>query len=195
MATLRRLSYTVINIWCPYGNIAKIALCRYKYLMSIWIHCEDRLIPLYIFDVHMATLRTLSYTVINTWCPYVNIAKIALCRYKYLMSIWLHCEDDTVINIWCPYGNIAKINIWCPYGNIAKIALCRYKYLMSIWIHCEDRLIPLYIFDVHMATLRTLSYTVINTWCPYVNIAKIALCRYKYLMSIWLHCEDRLIPL
>ena len=153
MSTLRRLSYTVINIWCPYGNIAKIALCRYKYLMSIWIHCEDRLIPLYIFDVHMATLRTLSYTVINTWCPYVNIAKIALCRYKYLMSIWLHCED---------------------------------------------RLIPLYgIFDVHMATLRRrwCLYTVINIWCPYGNIAKIVLYRYKYLMSIWQHCEDRLMPL
>ena len=150
MATLRRLSYTVINIWCPYGNIAKIALHRYKYLMSIWQHCEDCLIPLYIFDVHMATLRRLSYTVIY---------------------------------------------IWCPYGNIAKIALCRYKYLMSIWLHCEDRLLPLYIFDVHMATLRTLSYTVIIIWCPYVNIAKIAWCRYKYLMSIWLHCEDRLIPL
>ena len=75
MATLRRLSYTVINIWCPYGNIAKIALYRYKYLMSIWQHCED------------------PYAVINIWCPYGNIAKIALYRYKYLMSIWQHCED------------------------------------------------------------------------------------------------------
>ena len=63
----------------------------------------------------MATLRRLSYTVINIWCPYVNIAKIAY----------------------------TVINIWCPYGNIAKIVLYRYKYLMSIWQHCEDRLIPL----------------------------------------------------
>ena len=146
MATLRRSPYTVINIWCPYGNIA-------------------------------------SYTVINIWCPYGNIAKIVLYRYKYLNMATLRWLSYTVINI------------WCPYGNIAKIALCRYKYLMSIWLRCEDRLLPLYIFDVHMATLRTLSYTVINIWCPYGNIAKIALCSYKYLMSIWLHCEDRLIPL
>ena len=150
MATLRRLSYTVINIWCPYVNIGKIALYRYKYLMSIWQHCEDRLIPLYIFDVHMATLRTLSYTVINTWCPYVNIARIALYSYKYLMSIWQHCEE---------------------------------------------RVIPLKIFDVHMATLRRSPCTVINIWCPYGNIAMIVLYRYKYLMSIWQHCEDRLMPL
>ena len=115
----------------------------------------------------MATLRRSPDTVINIWCPYGNIAKIVLYRHKYLMS----------------------------HVNIGKIALYRYKYLMSIWQRCEDRLIPLYIFDVHMATLRTLSYTVINTWCPYVNIAKIALYRYKYLMSIWQHCEERLIPL
>ena len=149
MATLRRLPYTVINIWCPYGNIAKIVLYRYKYLMSIWQHCDRFHVHGKIFDVRMSTLRRLPYAVIN---------------------------------------------IWCPYG-IAKIVLYRYKYLMSIWQHCEDRLIPLYIFDVHMATLRRLSYTVINIWCPYVNIAKIALYRYKYLMSIWQHCEDRLIPL
>ena len=160
MATLRRSPYAVINIWCPYGYIAKIALYRYKYLMTIWQHCEDCLIPLYIFDVHMVTLRRSPYAVINIWCPYGYIAKIALYRYKYLMSIWQHCEDS-------PY----TIIIWCPYVNIAKIALCRYKY-------------------VHMATLRRSPYTVINSWCPYGNIAKIALYRYKYLMSIWQHCED-----
>ena len=38
--------YTVINIWCPYGNIAKIVLYRHKYLMSVCQHCEDCLIPL-----------------------------------------------------------------------------------------------------------------------------------------------------
>ena len=150
MATLRRSPYTVINIWCPYGYIATIALYLYKYLMSIWQHCEVCLTPLYIFDVHMETLRRSPYTVIY---------------------------------------------IWCPHGNIANIVLYRHKYLMSIWQHCEVCLTPLYIFDVDMATLRRSPYTVINIWCPYGNIAKIALCRYKYLMSIWLHCEDRLIPL
>ena len=87
----------------------------------------------------MATLRRSPYTVINIWCPYGNIAKIALYRYIYLMSICCLIPS---------YGNIAKIvlyrhKFWCPYVNIAKIALYRYKYLMSIWQHCEDRLIPL----------------------------------------------------
>ena len=91
----------------------------------------------------MATLRRLPYAVINIWCPYGYIAKIALYHY-----IWWSNIANIVLYLMMSVFNIAKIAfaviyIWCPYGNIANIVLYRHKYLMSVCQHCEDCLIPL----------------------------------------------------